>query len=302
MAYTYLEHRAPTPGAKPYICVLGEDGCIWFCASGTSRIGRLDTRTGAIREFPIPTPNAEPIGILTGPDGAIWFSEKSGNKIGRLAADGGIREFALPTPNSAPAGVILGPDNAIWFSLSATSGIGRITADGAIAEFYEGFERTAGRCRSRCATTACGSRRPTPTGSAALTMQGRLTEYPIPTANSQPRAMFIHPDGSLWFVETDADAMGRIDRDGKITEHKVAARNASLRSVTISPDGELWITQDGANSIARMAADGGMIAEYPLSTPNVGLRCLVHAPGGRVFFSEYNTGCIGELRVPDAGF
>ena len=42
MAYTYLEHRAPTPGAKPYICVLGEDGCIWFCASGTSRIGRLD--------------------------------------------------------------------------------------------------------------------------------------------------------------------------------------------------------------------------------------------------------------------
>ena len=34
-------HPIPTPDSKPYIIVLGPDQHLWFCESGTSKIGRL---------------------------------------------------------------------------------------------------------------------------------------------------------------------------------------------------------------------------------------------------------------------
>ena len=67
---TIREHRIPTAGSKPYIAVEGRDGCLWFCESGASKIGRLDPNAYTFKEFDLPTANATPIGIVVGPDGA----------------------------------------------------------------------------------------------------------------------------------------------------------------------------------------------------------------------------------------
>ena len=89
-----------------------------------------------------------------------------------------------------------------------------------------------------------------------ITMDGHVTEYPIPTPNSEPRAMVTHPDGHIWFVETKANALGRIDAQGRVTEWPVKTPDASLRGVTVAPDGDLWFTENFANKIGRMAPDG----------------------------------------------
>ena len=34
-----------------------------------------------------------------------------------------------------------------------------------------------------------------------ITTAGAVTEFPIPTAGSQPSAMTVGPDGALWFIE-----------------------------------------------------------------------------------------------------
>src|SRR5690242_21637632 len=100
---TIREHRIPAPGSKPYIAVEGSrDKCLWFCESGTSKIGRLDPRDYSFKEFDLPTANATPIGIIEGADGAFWFAEKTGNKIGRITADGKITEFPLPVAGAGP--------------------------------------------------------------------------------------------------------------------------------------------------------------------------------------------------------
>jgi streptogramin lyase len=39
---------------------------------------------------------------------------------------------------------------------------------------------------------------------------GTITEFPIPTANSQPRGITAGPDGNLWFTESSGDKIGRI--------------------------------------------------------------------------------------------
>jgi virginiamycin B lyase len=109
--------------------------------------------------------------------------------------------------------------------------------------------------------------------------------------------MVSHPDGSIWFVETSTNALGRIDRNGKITEHKVPTPNASLRGVTVGADGDLWYTANFANKIGRMAPDGTVLGEYDIPTPGSGARCIAPMSDGRLFFTQWDAGLIGEVIV-----
>src|SRR5262245_13938870 len=102
------EHRIPTAGSGPYICVEGPDRCLWFCESGSGKIGRLDPASGSFAEFALSDPKATPIGITVGADGHLCFAQKAANKIGCISLKGEIAEFPLPTANAGPDGMILG--------------------------------------------------------------------------------------------------------------------------------------------------------------------------------------------------
>jgi virginiamycin B lyase len=125
-------------------------------------------------------------------------------------------------------------------------------------------------------------------------MDGSIVEFPTPTADSGPRAIVPGPDGCLWFVQTLANAIGRIDRDGRITEFPFPRPGASLRGIDVTQAGEFLITENAGNFIAQMNASGDVVAEYPIPTPTAGARSIVVLPDGRAFFSEHDAGQIGE--------
>jgi len=85
-----------------------------------------------------------------------------------------------------------------------------------------------------------------------MTLDGRVVEFPIPSRDSQPRAMTCHSDSNIWFVETGANCLGRIAPDGTIVEFPVPTANASLRGIAVGADGDLWFTENFANKIGRM--------------------------------------------------
>jgi hypothetical protein len=190
---TIREHAIPTHGAGPYILCEGPDGAIWFCQSTASRIGRLDPASGAITEFPLPHPDASPIGIIAGRDGCLWFTQKKANRIGRLTTGGELTEFEVPTPASGPDAIAVGPDGAIWFSQTDADKIGRIDASGHITEFSEGLtpgsrplalvERDGALWFSQAGASRIGRIDP----------KGAISSFPIPSDNSQPRAIALHP-------------------------------------------------------------------------------------------------------------
>ena len=64
--------------------------------------------------------------------------------------------------------------------------------------------------------------------------------------------MALHPDGSIWFVETGVNAIGRIAGDGSIVEFSIPTPNASARGIAIAADGDIWFTENFANKIGRM--------------------------------------------------
>ena len=136
-AAKFKMHKIPSANSQPYICVGGPDRQLWFCESGTSKIGRFNVTEASFIEFAIPEPNAMPIGITPGADGNMWFCAKKANKIGRIGLNGSIKLFPLPTSDAGPDGTLVGPDGNVWFSESDAGQIGRITPVGHITEFKD---------------------------------------------------------------------------------------------------------------------------------------------------------------------
>jgi virginiamycin B lyase len=46
-----------------------------------------------------------------------------------------------------------------------------------------------------------------------------------------------------------------------------------------------------------MAPDGSVRAEYDIPTPNSGARCIAAFADGRLFFTQYDAGLIGEIVI-----
>jgi virginiamycin B lyase len=291
----FREHRIPSPGSRPYIFAFGRDDTLWVCESGAGKIGRLSLGSGGFVEFDIPTQGSRPIGITLGADGNMWFTENGGHKIGRITPKGEITEFPLPTPNAGPDGIGLGPDGNVWFAEKDAGRAGRITVTGEVTE-YAGFPADA----RPLAPVVFGKEIwwSDPPGSRIfrMTLDGRIEGFPTARPKGGPRAMLVGSDGNLWFVLAEGHAIGRMDRRGaNAVEFALPRQESSPRSI-IEVDGEIWFTDSGTNALARMSLEGKLLAEYPVPTPESGLRAMKLHPDGRIFFSEFDAGQIGELR------
>jgi len=293
---TFREHKIPSPASRPYIFTFAPATHLWVCESGAHKIGRLALAEGRFDEFTLPTRQARPIGITEGADGNLWFTENGGGKVGRIAPDGSVTEFALPTPNAGPDGIGLGPDGNVWFAERDAGQVARATPQGMVTEFG-GFPDGA----HPLAPLVVGQEIwwSDPPGSRIFRMDqaGRILGMTEMRPGGGPRAMALLSDGNIWFVLAESHAMARIDnRSGMVSEFPLPRAHSSPRSLG-EKDGAIWFTDAGANLIGRMSFDGKLLDEYPVPTADAGLRAMKLHPDGRIFFSEFDAGAIGELTV-----
>jgi virginiamycin B lyase len=293
---TFREHAIPSPGSRPYIFTFAADGALYVCESGAGKIGRLSLADGRFSEFAIPTPESRPIGITEGGDGNLWFTENGGHKIGRITLAGAITEFPLPTPQAGPDGITLGPDGNVWFAEREAGQVGRVTPAGRITEFG-GFPADARPLAPVVVGDEIWWSDPPGSRIFRMTLDGRIAGLSQARPGGGPRAMQPCSDGHLWFVLAESHAIGRIDkRSGAIVEFPLPRTSSSPRSL-VESDGAIWFTDAGANLIGRMSLEGKLLDEYRVPTPNAGLRAMKRHPDGRLFFTEFDAGQVGELRA-----
>ena len=92
-----------------------------------------------------------------------------------------------------------------------------------------------------------------------ITMDGRVTEFPIPTPGASPINIAVGPDRQVWF--TRGASLGRVTPDGVVTEITLPGANAGATGLTAGSDRQpparlsnrLWFTQAGANRIAYLS-------------------------------------------------
>ena len=110
-------------------------------------------------------------------------------------------------------------------------------------------------------TTSCGLRKPFLV-IVAFASLGQLctsliaqtvsfTEYPIPTAASQPSRIATGSDGALWFTEFTGNKIGRSTTAGVITEFTVPTAASQPTGIASGPDGALWFTEQATSKIGR---------------------------------------------------
>ncbi|MFI5008966.1 MAG: hypothetical protein ACHQDY_01680 [Solirubrobacterales bacterium] len=69
---------------------------------------------------------------------------------------------------------------------------------------------------------------------------------------------------------------------------------SELGGIAPGPDGNLWFTEVGGNKIGRITP-GGVIAEFPIPTPNSRPEWIAPGPDGNLWFTEYKADKIGQI-------
>ena len=110
----------------------------------------------------------------------------------------------------------------------------------------------------------------------------QFTEYPVPTPGSTPQGMTLGPDGAIWFTESGASQIGRVDATGAITEFPTPTAGSSPWGITAGSDGNLWFTESAAaGKIGRITPSGTItefVSEPGLSSP------ITSGPGGNLWY------------------
>jgi len=144
----------------------------------------------------------------------------------------------------------------------------------------------------------------------ATAMAQSVTEFPIPTANSQPSGITTGLDGNLWFTESGNPKatppipakIGRITPSGTIVEFTVPTATGILLSITSGPDGNLWFTDGGQpaatppvpGKIGRITL-GGIPTEFSPPLSNTSPTGITVGPENALWFTDGLASAIGRI-------
>src|SRR5207244_8357203 len=91
--------QASTPGSRPHDPWAARDGSLWYTGQMANVLGRVDPKTGNVKEFPLKTAHSGPHGLVEDSDGNIWYTGNTGALIGRLdPKTGAVTEYPMPDP------------------------------------------------------------------------------------------------------------------------------------------------------------------------------------------------------------
>ena len=93
------EYTLPQSSARPRRLALSNDDTIWYTDFARGMLGRLDARTGDVKEWPSPSgPHSEPYAVVY-TKGAVWYAETAAkpNTIVRFdPATSAFQSWAIP--------------------------------------------------------------------------------------------------------------------------------------------------------------------------------------------------------------
>ena len=97
---------------------------------------------------------------------------------------------------------------------------------------------------------------------AKITLDGKVTEYPIPSATGSPINIAVGPDRNIWFTKAHGK-LGRVTRDGVITSSSTCRHGRALDPPDSPPAAfaarpiacidTLWFTESAGNRLAYLS-------------------------------------------------
>jgi virginiamycin B lyase len=267
---TIKQWPVATPGSRPHDPLATKDGAIWYSGQLSSKLGRLDPKTGEIKEFPVRMQTA-PHGLVEDKDGNIWFTGNHLSLIGKLdPKTGQVTEFPMPDPKAKdPHTLAIDPSGIVWFTAQTANMVGRL--DPKTGEI-------------RLVTSPTPNSRPyglmiNSNGIPVFVEFGAnkiatidpqtmaIKEYALPNAASRPRRLALGPDDVVWYADFSRGYLGRLDlATGAHKEWQSPSGPQSAPYGMVFTKGAVWYNESFAkpNTIVRFDPQTEKFQSWPI--------------------------------------
>ncbi len=278
----YTEYDLPRETISPHDVVIDAKGIAWYSSFGEQNLGRLDPKTGEVKEFPVPVskpgfPNGF-LGLRTDRDGNLWLGNMFQATIVKFdLASEQFRLWPLPKEqNIASAQVnMVSPesshvDGKVWTQNNGFAGVHRLDLASGNIETWEPF-KTSKSVHNIYDVI------PDSQNNVFFTdfrnhhigridaKTGELKIFPALTPRSAPRRGQMDAQDRLWFGEYRADRIGMFDtRTERFREWIVPTKWSSPYDVVLDRNEEAWTGSMVNDLVTRLDTKTGNFVEYLL--------------------------------------
>lgn len=220
---TIKEWLVPTAGSRPHDPLAMPDGSIWYSGQMANVLGRLDPKTGLIKEYALP-PHSGPHGLVADKDGNIWYTANFAGYIGKLnPKNGEVTKYPMPDPAAYdPHTPVFDQNDILWFTVQGGNFVGRLDPK---------------------------------------TGEVRLVRMPSP--RSLPYGMVINSKGIPFFDEFGANRIARIDPETmRIHEYELPHPAARPRRIARTSDDAIWYSDYARGYLGRLDPTTGKVTEW----------------------------------------
>jgi virginiamycin B lyase len=273
----------PVPeGAHPHDVAPAPDGTVWYTAQAAGALGRLDPKTGAVKQIPLGQGSA-PHGVIVGPDEGAWVTDGGLNAIVRVdPKTEEVKAFPLPqdSPDANLNTAAFDNDGTLWFT--GQSGIyGRVDPKTEKVEVWE-----APRGPGPYGITA------TPSGDiyyASLAgnhiaeidrATGKATVIEPPTQGQGARRVWSDSNGRIWVSEYHAGQVAVFDPAAKTWKSwKLPGDAPAAYAIYVDETDTVWLSDFGGNAIVRFDPRSETFQSFPSDREDASVRQLLGRPG-----------------------
>ena len=290
---TIHEWAVPTKGAHPHDPAVGTDGALWFTEQMANKIGRLDPKTGEIKEFPLPEDkNAGPHGLAADRDGNIWFTANFGGYIGKLDPHTGkVTEFKMTSEKADdPHTLVFDNNGIIWFTVQGGNMVGQLdpkTGKMTLKQVPTESALPYGiQINSKGVPIFCELGTHKIASIDPKTMA--ITEYNLPES-ARPRRLAIASDDTVYFTDFKSGHLGALNTSTGAVKMYPSPGGAESNpyGITITPDGMVWYSESGVkpNTIIRFDPKTETFARADIPSGGGVVRNMAATTDGRVYIA-----------------
>jgi virginiamycin B lyase len=293
------EWIVPTLGSRPHDPLAASDGSLWWTGQWANVLGRLDPKTGAMKEFPLKTPQSGPHGLTEDTAGNVWYTGNSGALVGKLdPRTGNVTEFPMPDAAARdPHTPVFDRKGRLWFSVQQANMMGRlIPQTGEIKLVTMPTPRSlpygvAFDSKDRPYVVLFGTNKVASLDPETMAVR----EYPLPNEASRPRRIAITPDDMVWYADYSRGFLGRLDpATGDVKEWPSPSGPQSQPYGITTIKSIVWYNESGIrpNTLVRFDPANGKFQTWTIPSGGIVVRNMMATKDGNLVLA-----CSGANRV-----
>lgn len=293
------EWTVPTLGQRSRDPIEAPDGSIWWTGMWASLVGRLDTETGKMEEFPLP-PTARPHSIVPDQHGNIWYTGNSNGTIGKLDPETGIiTEYE--TQAGDPHTATFHPNGKLYFTAQRAGMLGRLDPETGELTEIKTERRPYGIQVADNGTVWVAYNGTNKIGALdPETMEVRY--YMLPEPRSRVRRLGLSSDGMVWFVNSTMGRIGRLNpATGQIKEWDSPSGPTSHPYALAVVNDKIWYNESGMRPDALVRFDPETETFQSWAIPSgVGIvRNMWVTRDGKLLIHQTSTNRVGLVTIKD---